>query len=246
MSKRQDIRERRQREKVRNRILVIILVAAGALLIVFALVLPSINQANAAKNAGTQITPVTPRTFTAPVDGLHLGDPNASVKIDVWEDFQCSSCLNYTQTIEPQVLKDFVETGKVYYTYHFFPLIDQGNPNGESHQAANAAMCANEQDRFWNYHDILFANWVGENVGSYTDARLTAMAQSVELDMTKFTACFQANKYKLQINEDEAAGAAKGVNGTPSVFVNGTILTPGYIPSYDVIANAVNTALGGQ
>jgi protein-disulfide isomerase len=246
MSKRQEIRGRRQRERTRNRIIVILLIAAGAFLVVYALVLPSINQANAAKKAGTQITPAAPHTSTAAQNGLHLGDPNAPVKIDTWEDFQCSACLSYTQTIVPQVIKDFVDTGKVYYTYHFFPLIDQGNPSGESHQAANAAMCANAQGRFWDYHDILFANWLGENVGSYTDARLTAMAQSIKLDMNQFATCFQANQYKAQIDQDEAAGKAKGVQGTPSVFVNGTILTPGYIPSYNDIAQAVNTALVGK
>jgi protein-disulfide isomerase len=83
-------------------------------------------------------------------------------------------------------------------------------------------------------------------VGSYTDARLTAMAQSIELDMNQFTPCFQANQYKAQIDQDEAAGKEKGVQGTPSVFVNGTILTPGYIPSYNDIAQAVNTALAGK
>jgi len=244
MSKRQEIRDRRKRSKTRNNLIVILLVAAGALLIVFALVLPSINQANAVKDVSVQVTPAAPRTSTAKQDGLHLGDPNAPVKVDVWEDFQCSSCLNYTQTIEPQVVQNFVDTGKVYYTYHFFPLIDQGNPTGESHQAANAAMCANAQGRFWDYHDILFANWLGENAGSFTDARLIAMAKSIGLDVTKFTSCFAANTYKDQINQDEADGTANGVQGTPSVFVNGTILTPGYIPSYDVISQAVNKALG--
>ncbi len=244
MSKRQEIRARRRRDQIRNRIIVIVLVAAGALLIVFALVIPSINHANAVQAASTAITPIATRTFTTKVDGLHLGDPNAPVKIDVWEDFQCSACLDYTKTIEPDIITNLIETGKAYYTYHFFLIIDQGDPNGESHKAAEAAMCANDQGHFWDYHDILVANWEGENVGSYTDARLVAMAESLGLDMTAFNACFQANKYKDQIDQDIAAGQAKNVQGTPSVFVNGTILTPGYIPTYDQIDQAVTAAIG--
>jgi protein-disulfide isomerase len=71
------------------------------------------------------------------------------------------------------------------------------------------------------------------------------MASSLSLDMTAFNSCFQANKYKDQIDQDIAAGQAKDVQGTPSVFVNGTILTPGYIPTYDQIAEAV-AAAGGK
>ncbi len=192
---------------------------------------------------GSGVTPIATRVFNTKVDGLHLGDPNAPVKIDVWEDFQCSACLNYTQTIEPEEITNLIDAGKVYYTYHFFIVIDQGS-TGESHQAANAAMCANEQGRFWDFHDILVANNMGENVGSFTDTRLEAMAQDLRLDMNAFNACFQANKYQAQIEADMAAGAAKGVQGTPSVFVNGTLLTPGYIPTYDQIAQAVQAAGG--
>ncbi len=246
MSKRQEIRARRRNAQIRNRIIVILLVTAGALLIVFALVIPSINRAGAIKAAGTAITPIATRAFTTKVDGLHLGDPNAPVKIDVWEDFQCSACLDYTKTIEPDIVTNQIETGKVYYTYHFFLIIDQGDPNGESHKAAEAAMCANEQGHFWDYHDILVANWLGENAGSYTDTRLQTMAQDVNLDMTAFNTCYQSHKYENQITQDMAAGQAKNVTGTPSVFVNGTILTPGQIPSYNDISQAVDKAISGQ
>ncbi len=244
MSKRQEIRARRKREQIRNRLVVILLVIGGAALIVFALILPSINNAkNQTVNA--QVTPITPRAFSTTVKGLSLGDPNAPVKIDAWEDFQCVACDDYTKNVEPDIIKNLVETGKVYYTYHFYLIIDQGNPSGESHQAANAAMCANEQGRFWDYHDILVKNWKGENVGSYTDARLGNMAESIGLDLTAFNSCFKANKYKDQIDQDIQAGANKGVTGTPSIFVNGQIVAPGFIPTYDQIAQAV-AAAGGQ
>jgi protein-disulfide isomerase len=170
-----------------------------------------------------------------------MGDPNAKVKIDVWEDFQCPACKQYSEKIEPQVLQNYVETGKVFYTFHFFPFLDGGR--GESHQAAYAAMCAAEQGHFWDYHDMLFANWVGENAGSFTDARLIAIASAINLDMNSFTPCFQTGKYAAQVEQDYQAGGKQGVQGTPSVFVDGTLLTPGYIPSYDDIAKAVDAAL---
>ncbi len=225
--------------------------AAGILALSLAVLACSSQSINIPSNnvpsAGSvEVTPITPRVFQTTVDGVHLGDANAKAKIDVWEDFQCSSCLNFTQSIEPKIISGLVETGKAYYTFHFFPFIDgfSNSPVKESHNAADAALCANAQGRFWDYHDILYANWLGENAGSYTDARLAKMAETLGLDMTQFNQCYQAKQFSGQIDQDKAAGAAQGVQGTPSVFVNGTLLTPGYVPSYDQIASAVEAVLG--
>jgi protein-disulfide isomerase len=249
MSKRREIRLHRQRERTRNRIFVILSVAAGALLVVFALILPGIKKATSTPSAGeTPIVAITPRAIDAPMSGTSMGDPNAPVKMDVWEDFQCSGCMIYSKNIEPQITQTFIVTGKIYYTFHFMPFIDGGS--GESHQAANAAMCANEQRRFWDYHDILFANWTGENVGDYSDTRLLAFAEQIGLDMTAFKKCFEANSYANQISQDAQAGSDKGVPPTPGIFVNGqkVVSSQGenYIPSFDDISSAINSALMGK
>jgi protein-disulfide isomerase len=253
MSKRQEIRERRRREQIRNRILVIMLVVAGALLITFALILPSLNNARTAAST-TQtaanappalINTVTPKVFTVPVDKTTVGNPNAPVKVDVWEDFQCPRCAEYSQQTETLVFQNYVETGKVLYTFHFFYVADL-NAEGESHHAANAAMCAAEQGRFWDYHDTLFANWNGENQGAFLDPRLVAFAETIGLDMNSFNQCFNEKRYKNFIDQDNQKGLDMGVHGTPSAFVNGTIVNPGYVPSYDQLAQAIDAALAGK
>ncbi len=127
-----------------------------------------------------------------------------------------------------------------------FPFLDDQSGTKESDQAANAAMCASEQDKFWEYHDYLFANWNGENQGSFNNKRLVAFAEALGLDMTKFNDCFSANRYRDVINKDLADGETAGVQGTPSVFVDGQILKPGFIPSYDEIAQAIDAAIAGQ
>lgn len=249
MGKRQEMRASRQRQRTRNRILMIGMVAVGALLIGFAFISPMMNIFKGSTNKtpdASAITPITPRTFNTRVDGQHLGDPNAPVKLDVWEDFQCPSCKRYSEQVESQVITNYVETGKVYYSFHFYPFIDGGDSTGESHQSANAAICAAEQGRFWDYHAILFANWSGENVGSFSNPRLVSFAESLGLDMTAFNTCFQANKYADLINQDYTDGQAAGVNGTPSVFVDGQIISPGFIPTYDDLAAAIETALAGK
>ncbi len=167
--------------------------------------------------------------------------------MDVWEDFQCSGCLSYSRSLEPQVIQTFVDTGKVYYTFHFYPFIDGGQ--GESHDAANAAMCAAAQGKFWDFHAIAFANWLGENAGSYTKDRLTAFAQDIGLNMTDFNKCFAADTYAAEIQKDVTAGDALGVPPTPGIFVDGKMVVssagPNYIPSFDDISKAINAALNG-
>jgi protein-disulfide isomerase len=249
MSKREEIRERRRRERTRSRALVVLLVVGGALLITAGLIWSqkapgtTVETQTAAGAADLSVTPITPRTFNTAVDGTHLGDPDAPVKVDVWEDFQCPACKTYSEETEAAVIRDYVETGRVYYTFHFYPFIDRGVAGGESQQSASAAMCALEQGRFWDYHDMLFANWNGENRGAFADSRLVAFADYLGLDMPAFNACFTANRYANQIQQDLLAGQGMGVSGTPSVFVNGTIVTPGFIPSYQDMVEAIEAAL---
>jgi protein-disulfide isomerase len=104
-------------------------------------------------------------------------------------------------------------------------------------------MCAAEQERFWDYHDMIFANWDGENRGALSNKRLVAFAEALSLDMDQFNACFEANAHEDEINQDKNAGTQAGVSGTPSVFVNGRHLSPGYVPTFDEISAAIEAEL---
>lgn len=240
MSKRQQIRERNRRQQTRNRIIMIIVLVGLALLVTAFFIY---QNAQTSSNVSA-ITPLPPVTRTAPLNGTSMGDPNAKVKMDVYEDFQCSGCMYYTKDTEPQVIQQFVDTGKILYTFHYYPFIDGGQ--GESHDSANAAACANEQSRFWDYHDILYLNWKGENVGSFTPAKLKAYAESLKLDMTAFNSCFASKKYAAEIQKDVTAGSAIGVPPTPGIFVNGKMVTSSaganLIPSVDDIGKAIAAA----
>jgi protein-disulfide isomerase len=249
MSKRQEIRERRRQEQLRNRIIVIVLVVLGAFFVAFALILPSLNTARtsaastqtAANASPIPVITITPRVFNTPVNGNHLGDPNAPVKVDVYEDYRCSACLYYSQTVEPLVIKNYVETGKVYYTYHSFIVIDGGDGSDASYRSANAVLCASEQGHFWDYHDTLYANQTSEDASLFTDARLVTMAQNLKLDMTAFNSCYQAKKYASLVQADIAQGGKLAISGTPSIFVNGK-----FISDFQQTAHAIDTALAGK
>jgi protein-disulfide isomerase len=239
LSKRHERRAKMQREQQRRRLMLIGLIALGASLVVLAVVLPQLLPAGA-------IITITPAALPN-ADGLSLGDPNAPATIDVFEDFQCSACVRFTQNTEPLVIQNLVATGKARYVFHNYPFLD-GNgagSNGESDQAANASMCANEQDTFWDMHSILYANWNGENSGAFNDRQLQAMAESIGLDMEAFNSCLDANTYESDIQADFELGQQMGVSGTPTVFVN-SVRVGGLrqVPSYQEIEQAVNAASG--
>ena len=238
MSKRQLRRAKIRQSQIRSRMVTIGLVVIGALMVAFVLIYPNVKPV-------AEVVTAEPQSYPQ-ADKNSLGDPNAPIKIDVFEDFQCPACRIFTQETEALVIENLVATGKVYYVFHNYPFIDgagAGN-GGESDQAANAVMCASEQNKFWEMQGTIFANWNGENQGAYNDRRLTAFAEKTGLDMDAFNACFKANKYKAEIQADFDFGNTLGVQGTPSIFVNKTLVTPEHVPSYDDIAAAVDAALG--
>ena len=234
-SKRQERREKMRRQEMRNRLMTIGLITAGALLLVVAFIWPQFTTID------DLIIPEA-KEFPSP-DGLSLGDPNAPAVIDVFEDFQCPACQFFSESVEPLIIEYLVSTGKARLVYRHYPFIDgMGASNGgESDQAANAAMCANEQGKFWEMKDIIYANWNGENQGNLNSRRLAAMAEAVALDMDAFDACFSDNKYQEQIQADFDLAGDMGVSGTPTVFVNGVrVGEAGRIASFQDISIAVN------
>jgi protein-disulfide isomerase len=235
-SKRQERREKIKQQESRSRLVTMGLLVVGAALVVLAFIYPSLNP--------PKILTPEPRTVALPSPkGTSLGDPNAPVVIDAFEDFQCPACQYFTESVEPQIIQYLVETGKARFVFHNYPFIDgDGASNGgESDQAANASMCANEQDKFWDMQTIIYKNWNGENKGNLSDAKLKAMAKTIGLDTSAFNSCFSANKYKKDIQADFELGQKMGVSGTPSVFVNGQkVGEAGKIATFQDIAVAVN------
>lgn len=121
-------------------------------------------------------------------------------------------------------MKKYVKTGKVY--YEFVPLANLGP---ESLSTAKAAYCANDQGKFWEYSDLLFANQNGENTGIFTNARLISFAQSLNLDVTAFRTCLTSDKYDSRLNENHAYATRNGIIATPMFLVNGTAADSGQL-----------------
>jgi protein-disulfide isomerase len=238
-SKRKEIRERRLKKKRQQRITTIMIIVGGGLLLFALIALP--NVINNLRPVG-DITEITPLDRPM-VDGRTMGNPDAPVMVEVYSDFQCPSCKVFAEEIESQIAENYVTNGDVLYIYRHFPFLDDQSAGNESDQSANASMCAAEQDRFWDYHDILFANWNGENQGAFNDRRLIAFAETLDLDMNQFEDCFSENRYKTEIDSDFTNGRQLNVTGTPTVFVNEEVVTPGFVPSFEDMQSAIDAEL---
>ena len=237
-SKRQQIREQRARKARQQRLMVVGGIVLLVALFVGLLVIPAIARNNAPVGEFTRVTPQSP----ASADGLKIGDPEAPVKIEIFEDFKCTACKGYNESIQQEVITKLVDTGKAYYIFRNYPFLDDGLAVKDSDFAANAAMCAAEQNRFWDYNQILFAN-LNFVSGEFSNKRLMAFAESLGLETGKFSQCLDDKKFQNEIEADITLGQQMGVNGTPSVFVNGTIIKPGFVPSFDEISAAVEAEL---
>ncbi len=131
-----------------------------------------------------------------------------------FSDFECPYCGRHYPTLK-KILADYA--GKVRLVYKHFPL--SFHPN--SQKAAEAAECADEQGKFWEYHDKLFENLVG----GYGLDKFKQWAKDLDLNSKKFDDCLDSDKYAAKVAADTQEGADKGVTGTPANFVNGQLIS---------------------
>jgi len=147
------------------------------------------------------------------------GNPDATVTIVEFSDFQCPFCQRFHQTTLPLILENYVDTGKVKFVYRDYP-IQSLHPNG-AFPAALASECADEQGMFWQYHDKLFQtqkNWerlATKDVGN----EFKTFAEELGLDANQFNDCFNSGKYLDEINNDLQDGTSYGITGTPGFFI---------------------------
>ena len=237
LSKRQAIREERKRSEKRKRLFTLLAIVGAGIIIIGLVVIPTAQTALAPVGEFTQVTPVT----IPLAEGTSIGDPNSDVKVEVFEDYKCTACKSYSEAFEPQVIENHASKGEIHYVMYPYPFLDDQNSVKDSDHAAYASICAAEQNRFWDFHKILFAN-LNFVSNEFSEKRLTAFAESLELDMESFSNCMDSAAVKSTINENIARGDQMGVTGTPTVFVNGVDIKPGKVPTYEDIKAAIEQA----
>ena len=149
--------------------------------------------------------------------GQSVGDPNAPVKVIEFSNFGCSHCRTFALENEAQFVKDYVDTGKVYFTYKVFQFSED-----ETLNAAEAAYCAGDQNRFFEMQKLLFEN--SSFSGAFADSSITSYAKQLGLDVAAFNQCVENDEQLEKIRTDTANARDLGVTGTPMFDVNGTIV----------------------
>ena len=164
---------------------------------------------------GQSVRPQPPSTLD--IHGEHFrGDGGARVAIIEYADFECPYCGEFEQKTFPQLLSDYIATGKVKYFYRDLPL----PMHARALPAARAARCAGEQGKYWEMHDSLFAKQ-----NSLSAPALLDRAQTLGLDTAKFTECQSSEKYTADIQKSVSGAQKMGIDGTPTFFLG--VVEPG-------------------
>ena len=184
----------------------LLVASAFAILVVAALVWAG----NAAYNAPASTLPPT-----IAQNGHVRGPANVPVTIEEWADFQCPACGQLARQTEPQLLSQYVAKGQVAIIFPHMAFLGQ-----EANWAAEAAECAGEQGKFFEYHDKLYASQAGENRGAFSKDNLKRFGAEIGLG-GDFSACVDSSRYAQVVRDDTKLGEGRGVTATPTLFING-------------------------
>jgi len=145
-----------------------------------------------------------------------LGNPDAPVTLVEFGDYQCHFCNVHFHNTEHRLLENFIQTGKVKMIFKDFTIIGPDSVN-----AAHGAHCANDQGKFWQYHDVLYTNWTGENNGWASSDNLLRFAQEINLDIDEWSECMIDARHSQIIADSSNDARDLGITGTPAFFVIG-------------------------
>ncbi|MCL4859740.1 MAG: DsbA family protein [Caldilineaceae bacterium] len=173
------------------------------------------------------------------VDGQALGNPNAPVTVQIWEDFLCPACQRWTSDIKPLLQSEYINTGDVRLEFHNLPL-----PNFEpgSVLGAQASLCAADQNTFWPYHDRLFATAQSRGQLGFTLDALIEEARQTGLNERDFFQCMSSQQHRPTVDASRMEAQRLGLASTPSMFIN-DVQTPNPF-DYNAVKAEIDRLLG--
>lgn len=206
-------------DKKENTFLIPAAIITAGVLIAFAVVYSGRGSDSAAPKQMAAANPPTTAVVSGDLadDDPMLGNPSAPVTLVEFADFQCPFCGRMFSETLPQIKEKYVKTGKVKFVYRDFPL---SSIHQFAQKAAEAGECADDQGKFWQYHDVLYVRQQqlsGENLKKW--------AGEIGLDMAQFNQCLDSGKYADEVAKDLQDGVNAGVTGTPATFVNGRLVS---------------------
>ena len=165
-----------------------------------------------------------------------MGDPDAPVTIIEFADFQCPYCGRFFAETKPQIDEQYMQSGEVRFAYFNFAFLGP-----ESNWAAEAAECASDQNKFWEYHDKLYASQAGENQGAFNKDNLKKFAEELGLDTSTFDECLDSGKYTQLVQDESSLASSIGVRSTPTFLINGQAVV-GAQP-YEIFQQTIDSLL---
>ncbi len=219
MQSRQAIQERRRKRKQQQRVTVILVVSGFALILAAILVIPTVQRS---------LTPlgeiIVPDLSSRPnASGNAMGDPDAPVVIEEFSDYGCGHCADFAQSTGELIAETYVADGQVYFISR--SVGSMLSPT-TSPQLAEAAYCAGDQNKYWEYHDLIYANQIAlySSQNALVDRYMQSFAEELSLDMDAFNTCLDDNKFQDQVQQDQLDAAQAGINSTPSFLINGQLV----------------------
>lgn len=165
--------------------------------------------------------------------GPSKGPEDAAVVLVEFSDFQCVYCRKFWQETLPRIEERYIRSGKVRFVYRYLAILGEA-----SVLAAQAAACAHDQGKFWEYHDALFRN---SSPLAYTAVRLKRYAGQSGLDERTFSTCLDSRKHAERVEAETILGRTLGANGTPAFLINGQLLIGAH--PFEVFQQALDAAL---
>lgn len=220
----------KSQQQIAGAIIIAGLIIAGAILLKGNTAVDTTDNNGLAKATPAKVGP-TDRT---------MGNPKAKVALILYEDFQCPFCgaisgleqdtplIQSLKQRDPSwtpfmiAVNEYIKDGKVLFVYRDWAFLGP-----ESIKAAEAARCAGDQGKFWEYHDYLYSHQDGENEGAFSDPKLKSFAKILNLDTSSFDQCLDSNKYTQAVADSRTEGTSAGVSGTPKGFIlkNGKVVS---------------------
>jgi protein-disulfide isomerase len=183
----------------------------------------TVRTSDATPAASSEASPVASGELT----GFLVGHPDAPVTLQIYADYQCPHCRNFAAIIEPQLIEDYVATGQVRIEFLDFTVVgvpsidDLPDDSLESVQAAEAAMCAAEQDAYLDYRTTLISGEMQPNSGAFSNENLIGFAEELGLDADRFADCLENGVYEDAVIAFVHQAIDRGVQGTPTLSING-------------------------
>jgi protein-disulfide isomerase len=160
-----------------------------------------------------QRIPATPARDT---EKMTVGDPKAEITLIKYTDFRCPVCKRIFDQVEPLIQQQYVSTGKIKFTLITYPVIDSIENDSESQLGGQALLCAADQQRAWDYHNLAYNNFVGKTQGKLTAAFLKDMGKALGLNTSDFNSCLDSGKYRQTVIDQTLQAEQIGVSGTPT------------------------------